>query len=263
MRIHIVTNATTMQYHDYCIDNHKMMAADPLKLEFFSHCLDDLSYNSTKSRTNAIRIPSNTGSVAHAVGVNSMLKNMDPHSINVIADSDSIVLLKGWDEKISSLCEKYGAVGVTYEDIGGFSSGDGPVQTYKKLPNVTWCAFSNRFTFDFDAMCDKTSNLQIDSEELSTTFNLPIGKSLLREPAWQLPLFLKKNNIPSLGLNFVRPRSGNAKAVLTNEDYHTEYQLEDGTPIVAHQRGSMSKAFKTHHLSKSFYEACETYITKG
>lgn len=260
MRIHIVTNSTTIQYHDYCIDNHRSMAADPSKLEFYSYCLDDASYRSAPSKgSKAIKLPGNSGSVAHALGVNEALKNMVEDDVNVIADSDSFILMKGWDEEIRKLCEQYGVIGTTYEDIGGFSSGDGPVQTYKRLPNVTWCAFSNRYKFDFDAMCQKASNLLIDTQELSETFNLPIGKSLLKEPAWQLPIFLKANEIASLPLAFVRPTSGNAKAVLTKEDYHTEYQLHDGTPFVAHQRGSMSKAFRVHPLSKSFYDACETY----
>lgn len=264
MRIHIVTGANTLSYHDYCIQNHRSLAKNPENLDFFSYCLDENSYRHVSGNSgHAIRVSGGTGSVAHATGVNEILKNMKKDDINVIADGDSIVLMKNWDEKLQELCEKFGVVGTTYEDIGGFSSGDGPVQTYKKIPNVTWCAFSNRYNFSFDASCDKSSNLLIDSQELSDTFNLPIGKSLLREPAWQMPIFLKKENINFLPLVFVRPKSGLAKAVLTNEDYHTEYQLDDGTPFVAHQRGSMSKAFRVHPLSKTFYDVCEEYIRKS
>ena len=60
--------------------------------------------------------------------------------------------------------------------------------------------------------------------------------------------------------DFIRPTLGAAKAVTTNQDYHTEYQLKDGTPFVAHQRGSMSKAFRQHPLSTTFYDACELYF---
>jgi hypothetical protein len=77
-----------------------------------------------------------------------------------------------------------------------------------------------------------------------------------------MPIYLREHNIPSYPLKFVRPTSGEAKAVLTNEDYHTEYQLHDGRPFMAHQRGSMSKAFRSHPLSKSFYDTCEAFIEK-
>ncbi len=44
MRIHIVTNAGTLSYRNYCVENHKKLAAHPEKLEFVSYCLDAQSY---------------------------------------------------------------------------------------------------------------------------------------------------------------------------------------------------------------------------
>lgn len=264
MRLHIVTNNQTLAYHDYCVENHLKMISDPSKLEIYSYCLDSYGYMNliSQKRTNVVRLPEGSGSVGHALGIKAFLENLKSDDINIISDGDCVVLAKNWDLHIEKILETHGIVGTTYEDIGGFSSGNGPVQTYKRIPNFTWAALSPRHSWNFDAMCQKQENLPIDSDELSKTFNLPVGTSLLREGNWRLPIHLRENGIPYYSLKFVRPTSGDAKAVLSGEDYHTEYQLEDGSPFVAHQRGSMSKAFRHHHLSKTFYDACEAYLNK-
>ncbi len=263
MRIHIVTNASTLPYHDYCIDNHRKLAKNPEKLEFFSYCLDAQSYfRLTSEGKNSVRIADSSGSVGHALGIQAFLGNLKPNEVNIITDSDCIVLMKEWDVAIENILTTAGIAGTTYEDIGGHSSGSGAVQTYKKIPNFTWAVLSPNYNWDFDAMCQKQSNMLIETPEMEATFNIPIGSSLLREGNWKLPVHLRERNIPYYSFDFVRPTSPQAKAVLSGEDYHTEYQLKDGRPFVAHQRGSMSKAFRSHHLSKSFYDVCEAYLNK-
>lgn len=263
MRLHIVTNNQTLAYHDYCVENHKKLADDPNSLEIVSYCLDGQSFVALQLRgMNAVRIPDGSGSVGHALGIQAFLSNLKENDINVISDSDCIVLMKGWDTEIKKILDENGIVGTTYEDIGGFSSGSGQAQTYKKIPNFTWAALSPKHNWNFDAMCQKQENLLISSQEMSDTFNIPVGFTLLREGNWKLPIHLKENSISYYSLKFVRPTSGEAKAVLSGEDYHTEYQLLDGRPFVAHQRGSMSKAFRMHHLSKTFYDACEAYFAR-
>lgn len=261
MRLHIVTNNQTLSYHNYCVENHKKLAKNPDELEVFSYCLDGQSYVALQlEKQNAIRLPDSTGSVGHALGIQSFLSNLKENDINVISDSDCVMLMKDWDLEITNVLRDNGIAGTVYEDIGGFSSGNGSVQTYKKIPNFTWAALGPKHDWNFDAMCQKQENLPISSEELSKIFNLPIGSSLLREGNWKLPIHLHEKQISYYSFEFVRPTSGLAKAVLSGEDYHTEYQLKDGRPFVAHQRGSMSKAFRQHHLSKTFYDACERYL---
>ena len=263
MRLHIVTNNQTLAYYHYCVENHLKLAKNPENIEVFAYCLDSYSYTGlVRENKNAIRLPDNSGSVGHALGIQAFLSNLKQDHINIISDSDCVVLCKNWDEKIKNILENKGIAGTTYEDIGGFSSGNSTVQTYKNIPNFTWAALSPEYNWNFDAMCQKQENLQITTVEQSQTFNLPIGYSLLREGNWKLPVHLKENRIPYYSFKFVRPSSQEAKAVLSGEDYHTEYQLQDGTPFVAHQRGSMSKAFRHHHLSKTFYDACELYLAK-
>ena len=263
MRVHIVTSAVTYQYYEYCVANHRALAAKPERLDFVAYCLDSDSYQRVlSSGGKAVLLPpGNSGSIAHMLGIKAALANMEAGEVNIIADSDSLVLLRGWDVKLEEIvAEDVDVIGTIYEDIGGFSSGTGVSQTYKRVPNFTWCALTTRHAWDFDVSADKGNLLPITTKEQSEAFNLPIGFSLFREPCWKFPLYLYENSIKYYSLEFVRPNSGKAKAVLTGEDYHTEYTLSDGTPFVAHQRGSMSKQFRVHPLSKTFYDACDAYI---
>lgn len=262
MRLHIVTNVTTLPYFRYCVTNHRSLAVEPEKLEFVPHCLDGNSWVELKQEGyDAKRAMDGSGSQGHALGLRSMLVNLS-NDVNIAVDSDSVVLMRGWDLETRRLLATWDCVGTTYEKVGGFSSGSGLLQTFKDLPNFTWTALSPRCRWQFDTMSDKMNPLPIDTQELSETFNLPVGYSLLREVIWQFPIHLRNHGLRALPLNFVRPTSGEAKAILSGEDYHTEYQLPDGTPFVGHQRGSMSKAFRSHPLSAKFYDAVERYVTK-
>lgn len=262
MRIHIVTSQQTFKYFEYCVRNHIALADNPKDLSFVAYCLDDISTSQVSAMGHvAIRLPNGSGSIAHMNGIRAALSNLSD-DIDVISDSDCIVLMYGWDTKLRELMATYGTLGTTYEDLGGFSSGDGAAQTYKRVPNFSWIALSPKYNWDFDVSADKANLFAIENEEQSKAFNLPIGYSLFREPCWKFPIHLSENSIPYYSLEFVRPTSGHAKAVLSGEDYHTEYTLSDDTPFVAHQRGSMSKEFRVHHLSKTFYDACEAYIAK-
>lgn len=263
MRIHIVTNANTLQYYRYCVQNHKNLASSGSKLEFIAYCMDDLSYSQLGSEgSNCVRVPNGSGSVGHATGITAILQNLKNDETNIVTDSDCVILAENWDLLIEDLLKDTGIVGTTFEDIGGFSSGDGPVQMYKRIPTLTWAALNPKYDWNFDPSCQKSSHMEITTQELSETFNLPIGFQLFRETYWQLPVHLKVNQIPYKCLKFVRPTSAEAKAVLSGQDYHTEFQLDDGTPFVAHQRGALSKQFRSHPLSKSFYDACEKYFDR-
>lgn len=270
MRVHIVMSGRTFPYFEYCVKNHLELASDTNLLEFYAYALDEQGYDMASTFMEnmpgeVIRLPNGSGSIGHMIGLNAIFTKIEgDEDPNVISDADCIVLMKGWDVWLRHALKTHGAIGTTYEDVGGFSSGNDSVQTYKRVPNFSWCALAAGPDWsNIDTSSDKGSPFAITTQEQSETFNLPIGFSVYREPCWQFPLFLKQRKIKSYPLNFVRPTSKEAKAVLSGEDYHTEYQLLDGTPFVAHQRGSMSKDFRVHHLSKTFYDACEAYIAKN
>lgn len=273
MRIHIVMSGNTFEYFEYCVKNHTSLADDPGLLSFCAYALDKKGYDlaaqflEKKGGWNgeAVRLPDGSGSIGHMLGLNAIFAKIDgDDDPNVISDADCIVLMKGWDAWLRKQLKTHKAIGTTYEDVGGFSSGSDTVQTYKRVPNFSWCALGSGPDWsNVDTSSDKGSPFAIATQEQSETFNLPIGFSVYREPCWQFPIFLKQRGVTPYPLDFVRPTSEKAKAVLSGEDYHTEYQLLDGTPYVAHQRGSMSKRFRVHHLSKTFYDACEAYIGKN
>ena len=60
-------------------------------------------------------------------------------------------------------------------------------------------------------------------------------------------------------VNIVKPFDNNSKVLKGCNPYHDEFHL-DGTPFLAHQRGSMKHQFKLSILSKNFYFACEKYL---
>lgn len=270
MKVHIVMNGRTIPYFNHCIKNHLLLADHPEQIEFGAYALDDEGVvragnqedlGITASFLEVTALKHGAGSVGHMIGLNAIFANLKKNDINVISDSDCVVLMKGWDTKLKELIAGgLGCIGTTYEDVGGFSSGAGTFQTYKRVPNFSWIALSPKYSWKFDTSEDKANPLPITTQEQSEAFNLPIGYTLFREPCWQFPLYLYQNNITYGSLEFVRPTSSKAKAVLSGEDYHTEYTLADGTPFVAHQRGSMKQLFRVDHLSKTFYDACDAYI---
>ena len=263
MRIHIVMNGQTVDYYEHCVKNHTLLADDPTNLDFVAYSLDGWGYAAVeKLGGKVVRLRDGAGSTGHMIGLDAAFDNFVKNDINVISDSDCVVLMKGWDTKLREIMLTSDVVGSTYEDLGGFSSGNSTTQTYKRVPNFSWCALSSNYDWKFDTSLSKEKPLLIETQTQSETFNLPIGYSLFREPCWQFPVYLHERKIPYYSLEFVRPTSSKAKAVLTGEDYHTEYTLSDGTPYVAHQRGSMKHKFRVDHLSKTFYDACDKYIAE-
>src|ERR1044072_7470410 len=65
------------------------------------------------------------GSSGHAACMEHAFSMFDNSEITIISDADACIVARGWDELIRNVIEKkdIGLFGVTYEDIGGFSSG--------------------------------------------------------------------------------------------------------------------------------------------
>ncbi|MFZ4808755.1 MAG: hypothetical protein ACOYLQ_15985 [Hyphomicrobiaceae bacterium] len=191
------------------------------------------------------------------------MKNLIEGEINVISDTDVVILKRNWDlDLCNSLARprSLGVIGIPYEDIGGFSTSISTHQTYKRKPTATWMALSPHFDFrHLSMMPDKNDDLLLDSVASSTLYNLPIGFSLLKDVGWQIPGYLEDNQIPFLSLELVKPGSPDARALIGVSDYHDEFHW-DGVPYLAHQRGSMSHAFRVDPLSRSFYESCDRYL---
>lgn len=261
--IHTPVSANSVPYYNYMIKNHHDMAQDANRLLFVAYCLDTSITDKIQGISSAIQLPVGRGSTGHAIALNSALKNFHVGCINVITDTDTVVLKKNWDAKIIELLETYDLIGTSYESVGGYSSGAGTHQTYKDVPTFSWSAFSARKNFSgLDMMPAKDMPELVDTEEKSRMYNLPVGFTLVKDVGWKAPKFIYENQIKCLAMFHAKPTSSNSIAVKSGEDYHEEYQLPGGEPFVAHQRGSMKHAFRMHHLSRTFYDACETYIAQ-
>jgi hypothetical protein len=202
------------------------------------------------------------------MGLSLALKNFTVGHINIISDADVCVLEKNWDVSLlnflttppSQIIKPTGVIGVTYENIDGFSSGNSEIQTYKKTPTLTWCLFMPDYDFSrLDVSSDKNNLLLIDSVHLSKIFGLPEGYSLLKDVGWQLPLFLFDNSIPYLIFDHIKPSSSDANTLAGTTDYHDEFHYKN-LPFLVHQRGSMKHVFRLSKSSKDFYNRVEKYL---
>jgi hypothetical protein len=291
IRVHVVVDSNSIPYFEYLFNNYNLLSSGKHKLKFVAHTLDSRAFNFIKQKYPMIdvinvilfrrfiirqswrdhlkfflsffgRELSLKGSNGHASGITSALHKTESNGIDLIADADTVMLLKNWDIFLVDILNKYGIVGTCYEDIGGFSSGSGKVQTYKKLPSMTWFALSGRFNWkSLDPSPLKSSNIQITSNELSELYNLPIGYELVRDVGWKLPGFLKDNLISHLVFDQIKPTSAQSMALKTKIDYHEEYHM-NSLPILAHQRGSHKHKFRHGEISSSFYDACDSYMNE-
>lgn len=201
------------------------------------------------------------GSNGHAAGLNRIMQalpTMAGH--HFITDSDVAMIVNGWDEIALRHWKDFDVIATCYEDIGGFSSGSGKVQTYKKLPTPMW--FGVREGCDIsgmDWMPLKETNLPITTPELSRTYNLPVGYELVRDVGWRIPSFLEANGFRVNVMKHVSPTSPEIQVLKTGHDYSEEYQL-DGQAFVGHQRGGSRHEFRRHDMSKRFYECVEAQV---
>lgn len=270
MKIHVHTQAdkTTCPFVVYMWDAMLTLASKPSELKLTCHCL------ATEAQRILANLPQATtklvggynaeraGSGGHGACIEDALKMTNDESVHIIVDSDTVVLAKGWDNGVLDVLFKrqIGIFGATYEDIGGFSSGTGNVQTYKNVPNVVWVALSPNFDWThLEAMPKKEATLQIDTDELALVYNLPKGYKVLRDVAWQVPEYIAARSIPYFGMKQLKPTS-NAIVTRGLSDYHEEFHL-DNVPFVAHQRGSARHTYRGDDISRSFYDIMDKHLS--
>lgn len=272
IKVHSVVDENTLIY---ALDSFKSMlilAIQPSLLSFSLYFIGlpknlEAQIETFEKRHNIkvsiIDIPlKKKGSAGHCIGAQAIFESMTKKSkaINIISDSDTLIVVKGWDEIIRSMLEKVDVIGTPYEDIGGWSSGDVKTQTYKKLPNLIWAAFKNNIAWNeikIDSEVPKP--MKIKSSQESQIYNVPQGYNLLKDTGWRLPLFLHSNNLSSDYFEYLHPTHPNSLVLKsTNWDYHEEYHIA-GIPFVVHQRGSRKHKWN-HGKSAVFVKASWDYI---
>lgn len=287
-RLHAVVCSNALPYFHYLVQNARELASRDAEIAVVAHCTDAAALRTVTTDGLAdvvvevhpgLRAPASRpwwfpvdrlprllrprggfpGSSRHAAGLNSAFR-MTGDCYDVIADCDTVIVAPQWDAVLTSVLSEVGMVGAAYEDIGGFSSGSGRQQTYKRLPNVTWLALSPAYDFrSFDASHGLERTLRIRTQEQARLYNLPIGSELLRDVGWQLPSYLAARDIPALAMVHVKPSSAEARVLHGTTDYHEEFHLR-GRPFVVHQRGSHKHLFRSMPLSGPFYAGIESYL---
>ncbi len=267
IHVHTASDKSTTGYARFMWETMRSLASHPEALKLSIHSIGPTAGARLENMPNTTSIkvetgPNNeSGSMAHGVCVEHALSMMDDGDIHIIADSDTVVLAKGWDDliRIQLLDNRVGMLGTAVEDIGGFSSGASHVQMAKNLPSMTWSAFSPLKSWRaLKAMPCKDSNIMVNTEELSKIYNLLIGYQVFRDVGWQIPQYLHDHGISYLAWKQLKP-SGTAEILRGLSDYHEEYHV-DGVPFLVHQRGSLRHAYRSDRISTGFYDAVDRHL---
>lgn len=267
INVYVTVSPQSAPYYNYMVNNYADLAQCPERLRFIAVHLEDVLHLLKRvDRAIRVTVPYVASSSAyHAYAMNAALDDFNCNSsqISILADSDTVMLQRGWDVTFEKILSKYDMTGIAYEDINGYSSGTGKLQTYKNLPAGAWLAMSTIHQVkwsELDMTQGSTTPILIDTDELSRIYNLPVGYSVFPgEAGWRIPQFIYEHKLTYLTLSHVKPTK-TAKVIKTGQDYHEEFWLPDGTPIIAHQRGSRKHAFRSMPLSAPFYDACDAHI---
>lgn len=265
IKIHFVISRNSIDYLFQAIKSYTNLCSANSALSFNVYALDKKAYEILTKYSNEFEcdwVGDYRGSMGHALGLERAIQNFDLNCINVVSDTDIMVLKSDWDLDIRDVFEKrdIDILGTQHEKIGGFISGNLVLQQYKKLPSTTWFAVRKGLLLsNIDLKPNKSHPLKIDSSELSNIYNLPIGYQLFKDTGWKIPVYLRDHSIKSLVLDLVKPTDEESTALKGENPYHDEFHL-DGNVFLAHQRGSMSHIFWQDPLSRGFYDACDRYL---
>lgn len=273
MKVHCHTQAdkSTVPYARFMWETMLKLSSTPEDLKLTVHCMSNSAFDRVNKwpdvgkEVNAILVPDNgdplNGSRGHGACVMSTLALTGDGSVHVIADSDTVVVARGWDDyiRIRLVNDRVGIVGSTYEDLGGVNSGAQTVQTYKKVPTLTWCALSPYHDWrTLEVMPNKGHIVNITNEKLSSIYNLPVGYSIFGEVGWQIPQYLHDNSLTYEGWRQLKPTK-DAVVLKGLSDYHEEFHVGD-VPFMTHHRGSLRHTYRGDRISQGFYGRIDSWL---
>jgi hypothetical protein len=262
IHLHTQIDSNTLSYANYMLKAAYHFANKKSLLLTTVHCLDASMKEKVDTQHNVSLTKSVGGSTGHGVAIMDALAMTNDGDIHVIADSDTVIVKQGWDDILRKkfFDENFDIVGGTYEDVGGFSSGTGKVQTYKKIPTLTWCALSPRNDWrDLNVLPNKSHMIQINTDELSVTYNLPKGYVVFGEVGYQIPQYLRDKNLSYEGWRQIKPTSSESIILSGLCDYHEEFHV-DNEPFFVHHRGSLRHPFRLNKMSNDFYDRLDLLI---
>ena len=226
--VHIPYNNATEAYTRYYIEAMRRMAASPLELELQLHIVP---YKSpcADSHSKAIR------EAFAAI-------EQKPDAVHVVCDSDTVVVMPKWDEVVKGILTQVDCFGTAYQDVGTKQTGYGKKQTYKGKPNVEWLALAPGKPWHlFEPAKTGGEDVLVQTRDDSDLYGLNVGFQVLADTCWNLPMFLRDQQLTSR----VMPN-------VPNNSPYEEWQL-DGVPFVIHQGKSRKNPFRATPYSRDFY----------
>ena len=193
-------------------------------------------------------------SLNHTSGLNRIIDYINGDYI-VITDTDIAILCPNWDKVLIEKMEK--------ENLDILGVGIDAPMTYRNFPAVTFfIAKSDSYIkINPDLRPDigpytnqrgiGVKTIKIETEEESNIFNLRIGKTMLKDSGWQLPLLYKENNLRGMVFSQL--------PIYTIDKVPQLYAL-DGQYIVAH-KGKGSKRRQSKALE--FIKSIKQYFAKN
>lgn len=240
-----------INFHLYSLNNKDWSVVDQLKNENITNNITTFDVTKAKSR-----------SYGHGQAINLTLSLFDTNTINIVCDSDVLIVMPKWDEFIRHLVKSgVGTFGTPYENIGGYTSGTGNEQTYKGLPNAIFMLFAPTYPWsDLDMLPDKQSKVALTKDDAEIN-GLVTGQVLLKDVGWRIPTFLYENSIPYLTLKHIK--SSQKESIVLNGiecDYHEEYHV-DSIPFCVHHRGASKHPLRRSKMSNNFYDQVWDFIS--
>ena len=103
--IHLTISKNSIYYAYQAINSYIYLSSPDSKITFLAYCLDDYSFLKIKDSEkfkSVIKIGSGRagGSVGHALALEAAANNFTPDEINIISDTDIMIVEKHWDIKL-------------------------------------------------------------------------------------------------------------------------------------------------------------------
>lgn len=279
IHVHSQVDSNSMPFLLFMWNSALQLANKPDLLMLTIHCLGDQSarhmneniISNNMKNVKVVEVPHGAGSVGHSLGTDSALKMTSNGDINIIVDADTTVVAKGWDDYVRLTVDRgVGCAGPAYlsfDDTNELAKlHNSPLSlthSYFNTPNLIWMILSPNYDFtNLQTVPQKQFHPEINTQELSQVYNIPIGYKLLRDVGWQIPEYLANNKIPFESWYLYKSWKPGAIVINGLADYHEEYQVE-GIPFVLHHRGGSRHRFKSPGMSETFFARVEPYIEEA
>ena len=249
INVHVPVTINSIEYYKQLCANHLEWSSGKRSITFIAYCLGnevDKALAEHELTLDTVVLPGCRGPDAHASSVRAIIARTNKLDITVIADSDTFLLARNWDDAIVDFIKNgVGVVGTAF-----YPSATTDPQPYAGKPNTNWLALSPKFSWRKLGVTPFVGhNTNVDTESKSQLWNIPIGSQLVRNVAWQIPEYLHSNKIPFECL------------FLKSNDKFEEYVLPNGTSFVARMLASSKYVSKDlQSTSDAFYSACTDFV---